>query len=183
MKIAVTASGPDLDSQIESRFGRCQYFIIVDTDTMEYEAIQNPNVAVGGGAGIQSAQMMAQKDVEVVLTGNCGPNAFRVFSQAGIKIVTGVSGLVRESVEKLKSGTISEATTPSVNDHFGIGGGKGMGSGAGRRMREISAPSELPSSRAEISKSDELVKLKEQADQLKSKLDQLIERIKEVEDS
>lgn len=49
MKIAVTASGPDLDSQIESRFGRCQYFIIVDTDTMEYEAIQNPNVAVGGG--------------------------------------------------------------------------------------------------------------------------------------
>lgn len=181
MKIAVTASGPDLDSQIESRFGRCQYFIIVDTDTMEYEAIRNPNVQVGGGAGIQSAQMMAQNDVEVVLTGNCGPNAFRVFSQAGIKIVTGVSGLVRESVEKFKSGAISEATVPSVNDHFGIGGGKGMGGGMGRRMREISVPSELPSSRAEISKSDELVKLKEQSDQLKSQLDQLVKRIKDIE--
>ena len=182
MKIAVTASGPDLDSQVESRFGRCQYFIIVDTDTLEYEAIRNPNVQAGGGAGIQSAQMMVENDVEVVLTGNCGPNAFRVFSQAGIKIVTGVSGLVRESVEKFKSGAISEATSPSVKDHFGLGGGKGMGGGAGRRMREISLPSEPPSSKEGISKSDELSTLKEQADLLQSQLDQLVKRIKDIEE-
>jgi len=182
VKIAVTASGPGLDSQVESRFGRCPYFIIVDTDTMEYEAIHNPNVQVGGGAGIQSAQMMAQNDVELVLTGNCGPNAFRVFSQAGIKIVTGVSGLVRESVEKFKSGEIAEATLPSVNDHFGIGGGKGMGGGMGRRMREMSTTIEPSSSEAEISKSNELSALKEQAVLLQGQLDQLMKRIKEIEE-
>jgi len=182
MKIAVTASGSGLDSQVEPRFGRCPYFITVDTDTMEYEAIYNPNVQVGGGAGIQSAQMMVQNDVEVVLTGNCGPNAFRVFSQAGIKIVTGVSGSVRESVEKFKSSEITEATSPSVNDHFGIGGGKGMGGGMGRRMREMITPIEPPSSNAEISNSDELSALKEQAVLLQSQLDQLMKRIKEIEE-
>jgi len=182
VKIAVTSSGPGLDSQVESRFGRCTYFIIVNTDTMEYEAIRNPNVQAGGGAGIQSAQMMAQNDVEVVLTGNCGPNAYQVFSQAGIKIVTGVSGLVRDSVEKFKSGTMSEAASPSVNDHFGIGGGKGMGGGMGRRMREVNVSSSPSSSEAEISKSDELSTLKGQAVLLQSELDQLVKRIKEIEE-
>ena len=79
MKIAVTSTGPGLDDNVEARFGRCPYFLIIDIDTMQLEAIENPNTALGGGAGIQSAQLMSEKGVTTVLTGNRGPNAFNVF--------------------------------------------------------------------------------------------------------
>ena len=159
MKIAITSTGPDLSSKVETRFGRCAYFIILDTDTMEFEAIENPNIALGGGAGIQSAQMMAEKGVQSVLTGNCGPNAFQVFGAAEIQVITGVSGLVRDAVEQFKTGAFSGATSPNVASHFGMGtgvnqteqpydplgtggdimqrgmgGGQGMGMGGGRGM-------------------------------------------------
>jgi len=97
MKVAVTSTGPTLDDQVEARFGRCRYFLVVDTDSLQWEALENPNLALGGGAGIQSAQMMAEKGVSHVLTGNCGPNAFRVFGQAGVAVVVGVTGRVGES--------------------------------------------------------------------------------------
>ena len=92
MKIAITSTGATLDDQVEARFGRCPCFLIVDTDSMALEAIENPNVAAGGGAGVQSAQLMADKGVKTVLTGNCGPNAFQVFGAAGIQVIVGVSG-------------------------------------------------------------------------------------------
>lgn len=182
MKICVTSQGSDLDSLADPRFGRCQYFIIVETDTMEYKVIENSNIAAGGGAGIQSAQLVAQEGVKAVLTGNCGPNAFQVFSQAGIKVITGISGSVRDSVEKFKSGVIGESTSPSVKDHFGIGGGKGIGGGIGHRMREVNMSGGQPASTAEISKNDELSALKEWADRLQSELDKLMKRIKEIEE-
>jgi len=125
MKICVTSQGNNLDSLVDPRFGRCQYFIIVDTDTMEYKAIENSNIVAGGGAGIQSAQLMSQNDVKVVLTGNCGPNAFRVFEGAGIRIIAGVGGVVREAIEKYKSGKLQAASNPTVAGHFGLGGIKG----------------------------------------------------------
>jgi predicted Fe-Mo cluster-binding NifX family protein len=182
MKICVTSQGSDLDSLVDPRFGRCQYFIIVETDTMEYKVIENSNIAAGGGAGIQSAQQMVEEGIEIVLTGNCGPNAFRVFSQAGIKIVTGVSGSIRESVEKFKSGAVGGASSPSVEGHFGLGVGMGMGSGIGNTTREVDVSGEPLTSKAGISKSDELITLKEQAEQLKSQLDELMKRIKEIEE-
>ena len=80
MKVAVSSAGKDLNSQIDPRFGRCAYFIIVDTDTMDYEVFDNKNMILGGGAGIQSAQFVASKDAKVVITGNCGPNAVRALS-------------------------------------------------------------------------------------------------------
>ena len=158
MRIAVTAGGPDLQSNVEARFGRCRYFVVVDTDTMNVEAIENPNAALGGGAGIQSAQLMAEKDVEAVLTGNCGPNAFQVFGAAGVKVIVGVGGRVREAVEQFKAGAFSAAAGANVQSHFGMspgtdsteqatdstgtggtmgrgmGGGRGMGMGSGRGM-------------------------------------------------
>ena len=85
MKIAITATGLTLDANLDPRFGRCAYFLVVDTNTMEFEAVENPNVALGGGAGIQSAQLMAAKDVKFVLTGNCGPNAHETLSAAGYR--------------------------------------------------------------------------------------------------
>jgi len=156
MKIAVTSTGPGLDDNVEARFGRCPYFLIIDTDTMQYEAIENPNIALGGGAGIQSAQLMSEKGVTTVLTGNCGPNAFNVFGQAGIQVIIGVSGVVRNAVEQFKTGVFSSASGPNVASHFGLnaatsgptaasqpmtspmgqgqGSGMGLGMGGGRGM-------------------------------------------------
>jgi predicted Fe-Mo cluster-binding NifX family protein len=120
MKIAVTSTGPTLDDNVEARFGRCLYFLIIDPDTMQLEAIENPNIALGGGAGIQSAQLMSEKGVTTVLTGNCGPNAFNVFGQAGIQVIVGVSGAVRDAVEQFKTGSLSSASGPNVASHFGV---------------------------------------------------------------
>lgn len=122
MKIGVTSTGKDLDSQVDPRFGRCKYFLIVDTDKMNFEAISNESIMTSGGAGIQAAQMIAKTGVRVVLTGNVGPNAFQTLSAAGIKVVTGVDGTVKEAVEKYKKGELKETDGASVNSHFGMGG-------------------------------------------------------------
>ena len=134
MKIAVTATGPSLDDQVEPRFGRAPYFLFINPATMEFEAIQNPNVAAGGGAGIQSAQLMSEHGVKYVLTGNCGPNAFQVFGAAGIQVIVGVSGTGRQAVEQFKSGAFTASNQPSVASHFGVGGGMDMGGGRGMGM-------------------------------------------------
>ena len=104
MKIAVSASGSSLDAEVDPRFGRCQYFIIIDPDTMEFEAVNNSGAMAGGGAGISTAQTIAGKGVDAILTGNCGPNAFQVLSAAGIKVATGVSGKVQDAVRDYKAG-------------------------------------------------------------------------------
>jgi len=103
-KICVTSQGDNLDSQVDPRFGRCQYFIIVDTESLEFEAVKNPNIDGMGGVGIQSAQFVASKGVSAVLSGNFGPNASQSLHEAGIKMVPNVSGTVREAVEKYKQG-------------------------------------------------------------------------------
>ena len=130
MKIAITSAGPTLDSQIDPRFGRAEYLLIVNTDTLDVEPIQNPNVAGGGGAGIQTAQMVVSKGAEAVLTGNCGPNAYRTLEAADVKVYAGVSGTVRAALEALKQGSLDSLLGPSVPGHFGIGQGGGDVSGA-----------------------------------------------------
>lgn len=122
MKICVTSQGDNLDSQVDPRFGRCQYFIIVDTDTSELEAIQNPNIDAMGGAGIQSGQLVAGKEVKAVITGNVGPNAFQTLQAAGIDAITGISGGVKEAIEKYKKGELKPTQGPSVNSKFGMPG-------------------------------------------------------------
>jgi len=123
MIICISSQGNDLNSQVDPRFGRCQYFIITDTDTMDFEAIENPNIGATGGAGIQSAQLIAGKDAKVVLTGNCGPNAFQTLKAAGIDIIVGVSGTIKEAVEKYRSGGFKSVDSPSVGEKFGDDGG------------------------------------------------------------
>jgi predicted Fe-Mo cluster-binding NifX family protein/ferredoxin len=134
MQIAVTSTGPTLDDNVEARFGRCPYFLIIDTDTMQHEAIENPNIALGGGAGIQSAQLMSERGVTTVLTGNCGPNAFNVFGQAGIQVIVGVSGVVSNAVEQFKAGVFSSASGPSVASHFGMNAATPNPTGASQPM-------------------------------------------------
>jgi predicted Fe-Mo cluster-binding NifX family protein len=125
MKICVTAVSGSLDAQIDPRFGRCPYFVIVDSGTMEFEAV--PNIASGSmsGAGIQAAQTIASKGVKVLITGNVGPNAFQALSAAGIKVVIGVFGNVREVIEKYNSGELKETGAPTVRGHYGMGRGRG----------------------------------------------------------
>ncbi len=121
MKICVTSEGNNLDSKIDPRFGRCQYFIVIETDTLEFEAIPNPNIEATGGAGIQSAQLVASKQIKAVLTGNVGLNAFQTLNAAGIDIYTGVSGSVKEAIEAYKSGKLKKTESPSVGSKFGMG--------------------------------------------------------------
>ncbi|MFC2010343.1 NifB/NifX family molybdenum-iron cluster-binding protein [Chloroflexota bacterium] len=132
MKIVVSATEPGLDSSIDPRFGRCAYLILVDPDTMEFEAMENTNAMAGGGAGISTAQTIVGNGVEVVLTGNCGPNALQVLSAAGIKVITGVSGKVGDAVKGYKTGEPQATTQPNVSDHYGMAGGTGRGMGRKR---------------------------------------------------
>lgn len=131
MKIAVTAAAPDINADIDPRFGRCGYFVIVDSETMDVDTMENASASAGGGAGVATAQAIVGKGVEVVLTGNCGPNAYQALSAAGIKVVTGVSGKVSDAIEDYKSGKLKASSQPSVAQHFG--GGTGRGRGMGRR--------------------------------------------------
>ena len=127
MKICVSASSDSLDANVDPRFGRCPYFVIVDSETMEFSAISNDSTNAAHGAGIQAAQTVVNRGAKVVITGNIGPNAFNVLSAAGIKLVTGVSGSIREAVEKYKSGQLKETGNPTVGGHFGMGKGQGKG--------------------------------------------------------
>lgn len=120
MKIAVTSTGRTLDSQVDPRFGRAAYFLIVDTETMDFDVIENENIAAGGGAGIGSAKLVTDSGAEAVLTGNCGPNAERTLAAGGIKLYTGLTATVAEAIELFKTGTLTQAAGPNVESHFGM---------------------------------------------------------------
>ena len=120
MKIVITSTGKTLDSQVDPRFGRSAYFVIIDTETMDFSVIENESAAAAGGAGISSGKIVIDAGAQAVLTGNCGPNAERTLSAAGIELYTGVTGTVAEAVELFKSGELSVAAGPSVQEHFGM---------------------------------------------------------------
>jgi predicted Fe-Mo cluster-binding NifX family protein len=119
MKLAVTAKGTDLDSQVDPRFGRAAYIIIVDSDSMDFEVLDNgANVNAFKGAGIQAATLVSDKGAEVLLTGFCGPNAFRTLKAANIKVVNDASGTVREAIKAFGEGQLSFAAGANVNGHW-----------------------------------------------------------------
>ena len=124
MKIAVTAKGNTLDSEVDPRFGRCSHFLIVDGDTMSFESISNESAMAYGGAGIQAAQAMAKAGVKAVVTGNMGPNAFQTLSAAGIKVFIGANGTIKEAIEKYKKGELKETESSNVSSHSGMGRGR-----------------------------------------------------------
>lgn len=135
MNIAVTATAASLDAEIDPRFGRCLYFVIADPNTMAYEGLENPGITAGGGAGISSAQILASKDIEAVITGNCGPNAHQVLAASNIKVITGVSGKVRDAIQNYRSGNLKNSLQPNVAEHYGMGRGMGHGQRRGRGGR------------------------------------------------
>jgi predicted Fe-Mo cluster-binding NifX family protein len=120
MKLAISAMGRDLDAPVDIRFGRCQYFIIVDSDTLEFEAIENPNIGLMSRAGMQSGKMMADRGVQVILTGNIGPNAFQTLLAAGIQVIAGVNGTVREAIRRFNSGKLQPVTKATAPEYFSV---------------------------------------------------------------
>jgi predicted Fe-Mo cluster-binding NifX family protein len=124
MKIAVSSSGTDQGAQVDPRFGRCQYFLIVDTETGHTQAVANAAQSAGGGAGIQAAQSVADQGAQTVLTGNVGPNAHRALQAAEIAVVTGVSGTVRDALRAFREGKYEVAEGPTVQSHFGTSGSR-----------------------------------------------------------
>ena len=119
MKIAVTSTGTELTSEMDPRFGRAAYFLVVDPDTMEFETVENSqNLSLPQGAGIQAGQTIADKKVGTLITGNCGPKAFRTLQAAGIKVITNVDGRVIDAVEKFKKGELTPSDGANVDGHW-----------------------------------------------------------------
>jgi len=121
MKVAVSSGGTTLESNVDPRFGRCANYIIYDTESDDYKHVENKSSQASGGAGIQAAQMISDMDVGSVITGNIGPNAFRVLSAASIKIYSGATGSVKDAIEKFKKGEYKQTAAPDVGSHFGMG--------------------------------------------------------------
>lgn len=119
MRIAITAMGAEADSEMDPRFGRAHYIVIVDPNATVLEVVDNErNINAMSGAGIQTAKIMADKKVDVLMTGHCGPNAFRALQAAGIKIVVEQSGTVKDAVERLNRNEVSFADKPDVEPHW-----------------------------------------------------------------
>ncbi|EFK08674.1 dinitrogenase iron-molybdenum cofactor [delta proteobacterium NaphS2] len=190
MKIAVSSSGNNLDSQIDPRFGRCAYFVVVDSENMAVQVFDNESIALGGGAGIQAAQFVASKGAKAILTGNVGPNAMKTLSAAGVEVFVGQNGTVGEAIARYKRGDLQSTGTANVADHYGMGsaksgggaggsvgmagGGRGMGGGGrgmggcGRGMRAAGS-----SINGSTSDGDEVRRLKDQVRQLQDQLESL----------
>ena len=152
MKVAVSSSGKDLDASIDQRFGRCAYFLIIESDDMSFEVFDNESAALGGGAGIQAAQFVISKGATAVITGNCGPKAVQALSAAGVDVFLNVTGTVQTAVEMYKNGNLTPAGKANVAEYSGLSGqstggrsqnripgnrtgsGRGMGQGRGKRQ-------------------------------------------------
>ena len=193
MKLAVSSSGNNLEAQLDPRFGRCAYFLVINPDDMGFEAFENESAFQGGGAGIQAAQFLASQGVDSVITGNCGPNAVQTLSAAGIDLFTGQAGIVREVVERFKKGHLSPSSEATVDSHFGMGAGAGFGGGGGMgrgmgggrgqgRGMGMSGARDPKRMGGDIqSKDQELEDLKQQAGRLNEKMKEVISRIHNIE--
>ena len=119
MKIAITSQGKDLDAPVDPRFGRAAYILIVDTADETLEVLDNSeNVNAFKGAGIQAAAAVGDRGAEVLLTGFCGPNAFKTLAAAGVKVASDASGTVRDALEAFKKGEMTLAEDANVEGHW-----------------------------------------------------------------
>jgi predicted Fe-Mo cluster-binding NifX family protein len=170
MKIVVSAQGDNLDAPASPIFGRCTAYVFVDTETMEFEAVPNPAVSQGGGAGIGAAQFVVRRGAQAVLTGNLGPNAFEVLKAAGVPgYLLPADGSVREAVEAYRAGKLQPMTGSSVQAHAGMG------------ARSRNPIGTVSSTRLETAKESELAELRDTLKALRSQLADTMKRIDELE--
>ena len=195
MKIVVTANGADLDAPASPVFGRCPVYIFVDTETMEFEAVENPAINAAGGAGIQAAQFVVERGARAVVTGNVGPNAFNVFQSAGVPIYPFGGGTVREAAEAFRVGELQSIADANVQAGMGVGGGRrmgmgrgmgrGIGMGMGRRAGGAFPPTPPPPPTGIVdpapSREEEIASLKDMAGELRKQLAEVMERLDRLE--
>lgn len=118
-KIAISANGQSLEAQVDPRFGRAPYFLLVNPETMEFEVVPNqPGMQAPQGAGIQAAALVARCHPAAILTGHCGPRAFQTLQTAGIQVILGVEGPVREALQNYRAGKLKSASGPNVTSHW-----------------------------------------------------------------
>jgi len=119
MKIVVTGQGKELSNEVDLRFGRAKWLIAVDTETGDFTAHDNAvNLNAAQGAGIQTGRNVAELDVEAVITGNVGPNAFKTLNAAGVKIFLAEKQTIAEAVESFKAGKLKEVDNANVEGHW-----------------------------------------------------------------
>lgn len=119
MRVAVSSAGTDLSGDVEQRFGRAPRFLLVDPETMDYEVVENQqSLDLPQGAGIQAAENVARHQPSAVLTGNCGPKAFKVLQAAGIDVVVNVQGSIEDAVKAYVRGDYQSAGAPNVEGHW-----------------------------------------------------------------
>jgi predicted Fe-Mo cluster-binding NifX family protein len=119
MRIAITSAGKELNDKLDPRFGRSAYFIIVDPETMAFEVVANSqNLNLPQGAGIQAGKTIADNKVDVLITGHCGPKAFKVLQGAGVKILTGAAGTVADAIAQFNIGGLETSTAADVEGHW-----------------------------------------------------------------
>jgi predicted Fe-Mo cluster-binding NifX family protein len=119
MKIAVTATGKELSANIDPRFGRASQFLIIDSDTDSLDVVENKQILdLPQGAGIQAAQNLVSHHVDVLITGNCGPKAFRVLEAAGIRLIIGAKGRIDKIIDEYKDGALEYANSANVEGHW-----------------------------------------------------------------
>ena len=119
MKIAFSTSGQDLNAALDSRFGRAPKFLVYNLDNGSFEIVDNkPNLNAVQGAGIQSAETVVRSGANAVVSGHCGPKAFRVLAAAGVKIYNSEASTVKEALELYRSGKLGEATGADVDSHW-----------------------------------------------------------------
>jgi predicted Fe-Mo cluster-binding NifX family protein len=119
MRVLVSSRGKYMDSMIAPRFGRCRFFVIVETENMDFEVYENKNAFLRDNAGINSAKFAVSKGVGTVLTGFMGPKAFRVFKNSGARVFTGISGTVLDAVDDYEKGELRAVLRPGVSSKYG----------------------------------------------------------------
>ncbi len=199
MRIVVTSNGADLDAPASPVFGRCPTYVFVDTETFEFETVENPAMNAAGGAGIQAAQFVVERGAQAVVTGNIGPNASNVFQPAGVLVYLFGGGTVRQAVEAYKAGQLPAAGGANVQAHAGMGMGqgmgmgrgmgRGMGMGMGRRAGgafpqtppQTPPPSPMATASPAPSREEEFGSLKDMAGTLRKQLAEVMERLDRLE--
>lgn len=118
MKIVITARGDGLDAEVDGRFGRAARFVLYDTETLKVQSIGNQqSLNAAQGAGIQAAETIARLGAECLLTGHCGPKAFRTLAAAGIRVYAGAAGTVSQAIDSFLEGSLKQAAAADVDEH------------------------------------------------------------------
>jgi predicted Fe-Mo cluster-binding NifX family protein len=173
VKIVVTSSSTDLDAPTSRVFGRAPFYVLVDTETMSFEALENPERRALRGVGFYSPEWIVERGAQAVVTGSVGPNAFRVLQDLGLPVYLSAGGTVRKAVEAYRAGRLQPAEGPNVSTHSG----RYRGTSVDRWTDTWDAAPASPASREK-----EIAALTETAEALRGRLARVQQRLEELKE-